>query len=238
MQNIFKTNELKQDSVTQKIRVTEHIFFVQKKCNQIQKSANIYVKDIFKKEFRSKLEIKNRKIYTYIEQDELLIEKIIEDYMNYIYSIIINMARDLKQEDIEEIMQDVILTLWKNQDKLDINKSMSAYLSGITKNLVKYKCRQRKIHTNIDDWEEQLSDFKNLDWVIEKNEREKIISQELETLKENDREIFIKYYYYEKSIKEISNFFNMSESKIKSKLFRIRKILRKALKKGGYGYYE
>ena len=184
------------------------------------------------------MEIKNRKIYTYIEQDKLLIEKIMKDYMNYIHTIIINMARDLKQEDIEEIMQDVILTLWKNQDKLDINKSMSAYLSGITKNLVKYKCRQRKIHTNIDDWEEQLSDFKNLDWIIEKNEREKIISQELETLKENDREIFIKYYYHEKSIKEISNFFNMSESKIKSKLFRIRKILRKALKKGGYGYYE
>ena len=103
------------------------------------------MKGIFEKEFRSKLEIKNRKISTYIEHDKLLTEKVIKDYMNYIYTIIINAPVNLSQEDIEEIFIDVILTLWKNQNKLDINKSMSAYISGITKNLIKYKCRQKKI---------------------------------------------------------------------------------------------
>ena len=184
------------------------------------------------------MEIKNRKISTYIEHDKLLTEKVIKDYMNYIYTIIMNAPVNLLQEDIEEIFIDVILTLWKNQNKLDINKSMSAYISGITKNLIKYKCRQKNFYLNIDDYEEQLSDLKNIDIAIEENEREKIISNELETLKEDDRTIFIEYYYSEKSIKEISIIFNMSESKIKSKLFRIRKKIKKALKKGGYDCYE
>ena len=196
------------------------------------------MKSIFEKEFRSKLEIKNRKISTYIEHDKLLTEKVIKDYMNYIYTIIMNAPVNLSKEDIEEIFIDVILTLWKNQNKLDINKSMSAYISGITKNLIKYKCRQKNFYLNIDDYEEQLSDLKNIDIAIEENEREKIISNELETLKEDDRTIFIEYYYSEKSIKEISIIFNMSESKIKSKLFRIRKKIKKALKKGGYDCYE
>ena len=184
------------------------------------------------------MEIKNRKICTYIENDKLLIEKIMEDYTNYIYTIIINTSIDLPQEDIEEILLDVILTLWKNQAKLDINKSMSAYISGITKNLVRYKCRQRKIHLNIDDCENQLSDLKNIDIVIEENERENIISKEVDSLKKEDKDIFIEYYYSEKSIKEISIIFNMSETKIKSKLFRIKKKLKKVLKKGGFDYYE
>ena len=65
------------------------------------------------------------------------------------------------------------------------------------------------------------------------NEREKIISKELDLLNLNDKEIFIEYYYSQKSIKEISIMFNMSESKIKSKLFRIRKKLKKVLKDKG-----
>ena len=53
-------------------------------------------------------------------------------------------------------------------------------------------------------------------------------------MKTEDRNIFIKYYYYEKSINEIANDFKISESKVKSKLFRIRKKLHKAFKKRGY----
>ena len=57
-------------------------------------------------------------------------------------------------------------------------------------------------------------------------------------MKAEDREVFIEYYYDEKSIKDISKIFNMSESKVKSKLFRTRKRLGKALKKRGYGANE
>lgn len=169
---------------------------------------------------------------------KLVMEEIMEDYTNYIYTIIRNFPISLSKEDIEEVVLDVFLTLWKNQSKLDGNKSMSAYISGITKNLIKYKYRQNKAMTNIEDYEEQLINFSNIEFVLMQNEREKIISNELEMIKQEDRKIFIEYYYAEKSIKEISKIFNMSESKVKSKLFRVRKRLNKVLNKRGYGSSE
>ena len=61
---------------------------------------------------------------------------------------------------------------------------------------------------------------------------------DLEKIKQEDKEIFIEYYYDDKNIKEISKKFNMTESKVKSKLFRVRKRLNKILKKRGYSSNE
>lgn len=204
----------------------------------MEKYANIQIEDVLKKEFKSKLEQKNKKISTYMAYDKLLMEEIMQDYTNYIYTIIRNFSINLSKEDIEEVVLDVFLILWKNQYKLDVNKSMSAYISGITKNLIKYRYRQNKIVDNIEDYEEHLIDFTNIELILAQNEKEKIISNELDMLKQEDREIFIEYYYTEKSIKEISKIYNMSDSKVKSKLFRVRKRLNKVLRKRGYGSNE
>jgi RNA polymerase sigma-70 factor (ECF subfamily) len=190
------------------------------------------------KEFRSKLEVKNKKIYAYIENDKLKIEEIMADYTNYIYTIIRNFNTNLSNEDIEEIVLDVFLTLWKNQYKLDINKNISSYIGGITKNLIKYKCRQNKIILNIDDYEEQLIDLKNIELFLIQDEKKKIIITELEKIKPEEKDIFISYYYYDNSIKEISNKLNISESNVKIKLFRIRKKINKVLKERGYSSNE
>lgn len=53
--------------------------------------GNIQVKGILKKEFRSKLEVKNRKIYDYMSNNILKIEDIMNDYKNYIYTIIMKL---------------------------------------------------------------------------------------------------------------------------------------------------
>lgn len=179
------------------------------------------------------MELKNKRISTYMNNGNLLMEKIMQDYTNYIYTIARNFSLNLSEEDIEEVVLDVFFTVWKNQDKLDVAKSMSAYISGITKNLIKYKYRQNKQVANIEDYEEQLIDFSNIEIILMQNEIEKIISNELEKLKTEDREIFIEYYYEARSIREISKIFSMSESKVKSKLFRVRKKLNKVLKKRG-----
>lgn len=184
------------------------------------------------------MEVKNKKIYLYIENNNLKIEEIMNDYTNYIYTIIRNFNTSLSKEDIEEIVLDVFLTLWKNQYKLDINKNISSYIGGITKNRLKYKCRQNKIILNIDDYEEQLIDFKNIELFLIQDEKKKIIITELEKIKPEEKDIFISYYYDDNSIKEISNKLNISESKVKVKLFRIRKRINKVLKERGYGSNE
>ena len=190
------------------------------------------------KEFRSKLKMKDAKIYSYIINNELKMEEIIQEYTNYIYTIIKNYNTNLSNEDIEEITLDVFLTLWKNQFKLDINKSLSSYIGGITKNLIKYKCRQNKLALNIDDFDGELQDFNNIELFLIQDEKKQIIKKELEKIKIEERQVFIMYYYNNTSIKEISKQLNISNSKVKIILFRTRKRIKRALKERGYDSNE
>ena len=184
------------------------------------------------------MEVKNRKIYNYMSNNILKIEDIMNDYTNYIYTIIRNSYINLPDEDVEEIVLDVFLTIWNNQNKLDINKKLSSYIVGITRNLIKKKYRNYTTNDNIEDYEEQLVDLTNIELIFSENEKQKVILNELEKMKNEDKEIFIQYYYEERNIKEISKIFNISESKVKSKLFRIRKKLKKVLNGRGYGTNE
>ena len=84
-------------------------------------------------------------IKNYIQDNQLNIEKVIINYTPYIYTIIKNKNSDLSNEDIEEIVSDVFLAVWKNQSRLDINKEISTYLVGIAKNLYNKKIRNKKI---------------------------------------------------------------------------------------------
>ena len=93
-----------------------------------------------------------------------------------------------------------------------------------------------KIEDNINDYENIFASENDLEIELIDNEKKQIIRMELEKLKDIDKQIFIEYYYKDKSIKKISTLFNMSETKIKSKLFRIRKRIKKSLKGRGYDF--
>lgn len=151
--------------------------------------------------------------------------------------IIKNSKCNFNYEDIEEIASDVFFTVWKNQERLDINKKLAPYISGITRNLILKK--QRKIKSssvNIENLENSLYENMGINEQIEKNETLRIIMAELMQMKLEDRNIFIYYYYHSKGMREISEELNISEIKVKSRLFRIRKKLKKKLESRGYSY--
>ena len=156
-------------------------------------------------------------------------DKIIDDYTPYINTIINNMANSLSYEDKEEILLDTFFMLWKNQD--NILYSLKAYIVGITKNLINEKLRKRHITYNISDYEEILTDCENN---IDMEERPEIIIIEklFKTLKEIDFKIVNMFYYSSKSIKEIAKELNMSEFNVKTRLYRVRKKIKKELNIG------
>lgn len=167
-----------------------------------------------------------------MEKNELNIELVMQDFINYIYIIIKNASNNLTAEDIEEITSDVFLTVWNNRQKLDIEKALSPYIAGITKNLIKKKYRSSKTFENIEDYEGKLIGIEGIDLYSEEDEQNEVIIKELKKLKEEDKKIFMMFYYEYKKIKEISNILDISESKVKMKLHRIRKKLRQNLKGG------
>ena len=174
--------------------------------------------------------MKDVPIYNYFNGNTLLIENIVNDFSNYIYTVIRKSNLKISDEDIEELVSDVVFAIWKNQDKLDINRKITPYIAGITNNLVKKKYRDTKVFDNIEDYENNLIEDSNIELQFIENERNKGIMNQLDKLKKEDKTIFILYYFNEKSINDIANELNMTESKVKSKLFRTRKKLKKYLK--------
>lgn len=182
-----------------------------------------------KRRFKSKL--KQYKILEdYIKDGELDIETIIKEYSGYVYTSIKNMSNTiLSNEDIEEIISDVFFVLWKNKDKLKKTDKVNFYLVGIAKNLLKEKYRKQKESSNIDDYENYLSNDKTLDEIYEEKARMQILQKGLDSLSDNDRKIFRLFYYGNKKSKEIAEELNMNEITVRSRLHRIKKQIKKDL---------
>lgn len=188
----------------------------------------------FNKGFRSKLN-NNEKIADFEEENNLNIEKVIEKYNNYIYTILKNAITN--EEDIEEILSDVFTVLWKNYFKLDKDINIRAYLIGIAKNLIKKKYRNYMHATeNIENIENTINEDINIEELIEENEKSKIISILIDNMKEEEKQIFTMFYYKGVKIKEIAKLLNITETKVKVTLHRLRKQVKKNFKERGYDY--
>lgn len=180
----------------------------------------------------------SKTIADFVNNNILNIELIIKTYNSYVYTILKNCLSN--QEDIEEILSDVFMVLWKNYYRIDSNIKIQPYLIGITKNLIRKKYRnlniKKIVSENIDDYENLVSDYIDIESMIETNEKSKIISNTLDNMKNEEKQIFIMFYYKSKKIKEISKEMNFSQGKIKTILHRTRKVIKKKLKERGYSY--
>ncbi len=173
-----------------------------------------------------------RQIEYYLKNNEIDIDKIIEDFSPYITTIINKGTNNtISFEDKEEIFSDTFFVLWKNRNKLNINISLNSYLAGITRNLIKEKYRKLKINYDISDFE---NDILNCVSMYE-SDRELIfdVEQKIKGLKDIDIKIVNLFYYSSISIKDIAKELNISELNVKTRLHRIRKKIKKELNNGG-----
>ena len=175
------------------------------------------------------------KIEDYKNNDELNLEKVIDEYSGYVYKIIANMTHNnLSEEDIQEIVSDTFFILWKNKDKLYDDKLLSSYIAGITRNLVKEKLRDLNYNSSILDYTNDIEDNYRVDVVFEKREEMCLIEKSLKQMKQEDIEIFELFYYQARKVKEISKIMDISVFSVKTKLHRIRNKIKKDLRKGDY----
>ena len=80
----------------------------------------------------------------------------------------------------------------------------------------------------------------SMDLDIQYSEHRKniLIMNELEEMKKIDKEIFLLYYFEEKKVREIAVIYGITESKVKSKLYRVRKKISKKIREEGYDIYD
>lgn len=175
-----------------------------------------------------------KELENYIINGNIDLDKIVDDYTPYIRTIIQNMiGNNLTEEDKEEILLDTFFILWKRHEENYYIKTLSSYIAGITRNLVKEKLKKSKHTIDIEQCE-NLIEYSNLD--IYSQEREEIneLYKKINNLKEIDTKIINMFYYSSKSIKDIARELKISEVNVRTKLHRIRKKIKQELKQGGF----
>lgn len=178
-------------------------------------------------------------IQLYWERNESAISETQTRYEKYLSKIIFNVLGDTR--DVAESLNDTYLKIW-NSIPPDRPAVFSAYIGKIAREtaidayrkLNRLKRKASEYTLALDEIGECVSGLESTEKEVELKLLGKEISNYLRTVPEYWRAVFIMRYFYADPIKDISKHMNMSESKVKGILHRMRKGLRKHLEKEGF----
>ena len=180
----------------------------------------------------------NMIIDLYWTRSESAIGETSSKYGRYCTKIAMNILND--REDSEECVNDTYLSVW-NAIPPQRPASFSAFLGRITRNLSlnKYKAQNAKkrggteIALILGELVDCVPSGNSVESEYEAGRIAKIIDGFLASAGAENRILFVRRYWHADSIKSIANRFSMSESKVKSSLFRTRAKLKEHLEKEG-----
>lgn len=142
-------------------------------------------------------------------------------------------------EDVLECVNDTYLGTW-NSIPQERPVRFMAYICRITRNLALKKYEHRKAKKRNDSVASSLEELAEIadskgsaEDVYEAKYLGKLISSFLRQLPETQCNLFVRRYWYYDSVKDLSVLFGISESKVKTDLFRTRNKLREYLEREG-----
>ena len=159
-------------------------------------------------------------------KEENSIDEAIELYTPYLSTVLYNaVGNRLAKEDIEEIVSDVFIMLWKNAAYIDLKKgTIRSYIAACARNYALKRLNKKTDCICINDIE--LSDEAQS---VEKISENEAVWNAVMSLGEPDNEIFVRYYKYGEKLRDISKSTGLNISTIKTKLSRGKQKLKKIL---------
>ncbi|WP_301703895.1 RNA polymerase sigma-70 factor [uncultured Parabacteroides sp.] len=139
-------------------------------------------------------------------------------------------------EDAENIVQDVFLTLWERKEEIEISFTLTTYLFTLVKNRCLNFLRHKLIEEEYNSQMKEELGFKlyaleAFDYSYQSEEElQEIIRRALDTLPERCREVFIKSRIEGLKYKEISEELVISVNTVENQMVTELKKLRVALK--------
>ncbi len=161
-----------------------------------------------------------------------------EKYGSYCYTVAYNILAD--HHDAEECVNDAYLAVW-NAVPQAAPQSLLPYLAKTTRNIAlkrlehdQAKKRDNRFHLLLDELAEVLPSEASVEDEVAQREVMEAINDFLRRkAKADERQLFLRRYFWGDSIGELTVTFRSSESKIKSQLFRTRQRLRSYLEERG-----
>ncbi len=158
------------------------------------------------------------------------------NYCNYISQNILH-----SKEDAEECLNDAYLAAWSTIPPQK-PQNLKTFLGKLTRNISIKKQEKNQaakrgggyVDIVLSELEECIASNSSIEDSIDYADLIECINSFLSSLPSLNRVIFVRRYWYVSSISEIAEQYNISESKVKSVLFRLRKRLKKHLGKEGF----
>ena len=159
------------------------------------------------------------------------LEELIRRYTGYVSSIIRRILSGCRQ-DCEELTCEVFLVVWNSRDKLQEGK-LKGFLGSVARN---------KAFQRLRSWHETLPLEESIIVIEEesvedtalKRDDALLLEKALSMLDKQQRELFVRHYYYGQTVKEAAEAMQVNPSTAKSWLARGREKLKEILEKEGY----
>ena len=175
----------------------------------------------------------------YLERDEEAIRETSAKYGKRLRSLSFDIVKD--EMSAEECESETYLQAWNSIPPNEPYSYLFAYLARIIRHVSLNLCRQRNVlkrKAHIEELslelEQCIPSHDNTESVIEGKELAEAISVFLKMQEEEKRNIFIRRYWYLDTVSDISKRYFITQSKVKTTLFRMRNDLRVFLEKEGY----
>lgn len=167
-----------------------------------------------------------------LSRRDMGIENLINKYGKLIYGVINKtLFHDYHKSEIDELFNQVIFKLWNNLDCFDDSKGkLSNFIISVARFTAIDYVRKVKNYSN---------DIEIIDNIIEvgsyEDQYKEISSKEefmelIEPLKEVDKDIFIRRYYFNEEVSYIAKALKVTPNYISNRIARGRQTLRKKMK--------
>ena len=166
--------------------------------------------------------------------DESVLPELIRQYSGYAYAIASNiLSHALGEEDIEEVVSDSFLCIWKNRESIETDM-LKAYLAAVVRNKAKSALRKYHAEEPLEDDILQISIPNQPEQKILLSELREIAHAAVDSLGEPDRETFQRYYFFYQKTEEIAKSLGLKDTTVRTKLSRGRKRLKEYLTERGF----
>jgi RNA polymerase sigma-70 factor (ECF subfamily) len=174
-----------------------------------------------------------------LRKDESVIRAFIRMHQNYVYTLCLRICSDEMMA--EEAAQDTFLQVIRAMDKFDGRSRLTTWMYTIAHNTSINKLRKSKKHLTQDleqsELYQQPSDERT-DQPLIKQQQQVHLEECLKHLPVDMREVITLFYFKELSIKEIGEITGDTDTNIKVKLHRGRKLLKTLLEKSVHGQID
>lgn len=174
----------------------------------------------------------------FLKRNVTAISKTSEKYGKKLRALAYNICGDMT--DAEECENDTYLKAWESIPPHEPRTYLFSFLSKIARctaiNCVKRETRQKRSAAVIElsrELENSIPCLNDVEAQFDAEQLNRSVSEFLRGLSDEKRNIFLRRYWYMDTISDISRRYSISEGKVKSVLFRTRKVLYEYLLKEG-----